>query len=126
MDRYAPADNEDVRPIRLIVLTLAAVLLATASAGAHVPKPRIIHGAAPTRAWPAMTSVLLTKSSGDYYLCGGTLISARWVLPAGPCASDDNGPPLPAGAFSLRVGSTSRDMGGTARRVRAAVRPPAY
>jgi trypsin len=114
-----------VRPLRLIVLAFAAVLLTPGPASATGFTPRIINGSAPTQAWPAQTSVLFQKGSNGY-ACGGTLLSARWVLTAGHCATDDNGSALTANAFSLRVGSTSRYSAGTVRLVDQAIRHPGY
>jgi hypothetical protein len=114
--------------VRLIVLALAAVLLAAVPASAQergAAVPRIINGYAPTQAWPAQTSVLFTKG-GLSYVCGGTLLSAHWVLTAGHCATDDVGAALPPTAFSLRVGGTSRYSGGTTAPVDEVVRHPNY
>ena len=75
--------------------------------------------------WPAQASVRFADGARAY-ACGGTLVSARWVLTAGHCATADSGAVVPARAYVLRVGSRRADRGGRIMGVDRVVRHPAY
>lgn len=95
----------DKRTLR-VLLALTAGLLLCAPAGAGAQQTRIINGT-PSPAWPAQTSVYHEPSNR---VCGGTLISARWVLTAGHCVTF-GGSVLPANGFRLHIGGVSRGFG---------------
>ena len=95
----------DKRTLRaLLALTAGLLLCFPAAAGAQ--QARIINGT-PSPAWPAQTSVYHEPSNR---VCGGTLISARWVLTAGHCVTF-GGSVLPANGFRLHIGGVSRGFG---------------
>lgn len=96
----------DKRTLRAL-LALTAGLLLCAPAGAGAQQTRIVNGT-PSEVWPAQTSVYHVPSGK---VCGGTLVSARWVLTAGHCVTWGSGAVRAAGDFRLRIGTTSRGFG---------------
>jgi trypsin len=116
----------------LVLLTaLAALLVAALPAAAATPPPRspgvgerIINGHAPSRAWPAQVSVELSIPPKTF-VCGGTLVSARWILTAGHCATDATGAVLPASAITVNIGGTTR-VNGTPIAVDNVIKDPSF
>lgn len=66
---------------------------------------------------PYQVSVLSYGS----HTCGGSIISPRWVLTAGHCASTTDNPWL-----QLRAGSTDRNKGGQVLKLNRVVQHPSY
>ena len=97
--------------LRLTLLLAACLLGSPAAAGAAAAREaaageaRIVGGTLATRPWPAQGYLELTTPSATYS-CGGTLVSGRWFLTAGHCATDDNGSALGAAAFTVTLGRT--------------------
>src|SRR5688572_7848286 len=91
------ADNHAVhhRSLRALLALVAAMLVWTPVA-VGAPQPRIINGTLPSQPWPAQTSVFHSPSTS---VCGGTLVSARWVLTAGHCV-------ITTGTYTLNIGGT--------------------
>ncbi len=100
---------------RLLALCLA--LLAFDAPNAQVQDSRVIGGHNASEGdWPFQTLVVSERG-----VCGGTLIAPNWVVTAAHCTTDDKtNRPIPAEAFTLRIGSIYPKAGGemhTARRV---------
>ncbi len=116
---------------RIVVLAVLAGLLSLPAQSAA--EPRIINGGLPSQAWPAQVSLhhgFLISPSG---FCAGTLVSARWILTAGHCVTNNTGNERPSGDWNFttesaksRVGATARTSGGTAITVDQVVRHENY
>jgi hypothetical protein len=86
---------------------LAAVCWCAPASAAQAP--RIINGDATSAGeYPAQGLLELDTSEGTF-VCGGSLVSNRYFLTAGHCATDiDSTTPLPASAFTVKLGKTRK------------------
>ena len=118
------------RIVSLLLVTLsvsaAAVHAGPVAADDSAPgprDPRIIGGTqAPAGAWPSQAALLFHDEPSNYYgqYCGGTVLSATWILTAAHCLFfDDNGDafPLVPSEVDVLTGTQNLSSGGT--RVRA-------
>ncbi|KAK9695315.1 Trypsin [Popillia japonica] len=107
----------------MIAFILGAVLLATANAGiprAAVPRldGRIIGGSSvDISQYPYQVSLLWWGS----HICGGSIISASYVVTAAHCTDGSS-----ASSLSIRAGSSTRNSGGTVVGVSALNQHPSY
>ncbi|KAK9751337.1 Trypsin [Popillia japonica] len=107
----------------MIAFILGAVLLATANA--NVPEPfsprldgRIVGGSSvDISKHPYQVSLLLLGS----HVCGGAIISEKYVVTAAHCTYRTS-----TEAFSVRVGSSIRNSGGTVVKVEAIYQHPNF
>lgn len=111
---HATTERNGVRWRRLGLLA-ACVLAAgapAASASAAEYQNRIVGGsAAAPNAWPSQAHI--TGSQGILLTgCGGSLLSARYVITAAHCVNNSFGGTLAASAFTVRLGSNQSDSGG--------------
>jgi secreted trypsin-like serine protease len=99
-------------PLTLLCALLAALALVTTAGAATSTPPhsRIVGGSAAAEgAWPAQGYLTLQRSDGQY-ACGGSLVSARWFLTAGHCASNADGSVLAPSAFKITLGVANRNL----------------
>jgi secreted trypsin-like serine protease len=92
--------------------------------GDRLLKPRIVGGLpAPVGAYPWLVSIGkagIPQSIGHF--CGGTLISANWVVTAAHCLEDVRS----ADQLQIKYGSNSLTSGGTVVKVTAMTRHPQW
>jgi secreted trypsin-like serine protease len=115
---------------RFVVGLLIALAAAPAIAVAQqaLPAPRIVGGTPPTRAWPAQ-GYLEVVQIGAPKVCAGTLVSGRWFLTAGHCATQSGSSvKLDATAFTVSLGESDiTQFSGPERfAVDAVLRDPLY
>jgi secreted trypsin-like serine protease len=109
-------------------LAIAGLVATSAAAGAQTtdpprPQPRIVGGTeAPPGAWPSQAGLLFHDEPDNFFAqyCGGTVISATWVLTAGHCMFLDDGSPIPLAASQVDVLTGTQDLQHGGTRTRAA------
>ena len=113
------------RAVLALAAILGVLLASPAAADAARFQTRIVGGGDATRPWPAQGYLTIQRPDGTF-ACGGTLVSGRWLLTAAHCVTDPaDTSVLPAGAFTVRLGSANRTLG-TLFRVSDVVRHSLY
>ncbi|MAX55043.1 MAG: peptidase [Alcanivoracaceae bacterium] len=77
----------------LRLLLLGVLLVPFPASSAQTASPRIVGGSdAPEGYWPWMAKIYI-QDDGKTFLCGGSLISSRWVLTAAHCMERSSSTP---------------------------------
>lgn len=86
-----------------LVLFFLILFISPVQAGAEKVQTKIVGGVeAPTGSWPSIAAVYKNEGSSTY-LCGGSVVSSRWILTAGHCSYG-----AAPNAFSIVLGSNNR------------------
>ncbi len=100
---------------------MAGQLPQTSRSSAHAIEPRIVGGTtAAAGAWP--WQVALDVGGG---LCGGSLLSSRWVVTAAHCI-DESGVTISPAGITVRAGSLSLGSGGQSVGVSRIIKHASY
>ena len=93
------------------------------------PQPQIVGGQAAAPAeWPWQVAVIVSGSTPiNGQFCGGSLITADWVVTAAHCVTDGNGAPVVTSDFYVQTGITTLSTNsGAASTVAGAVVHPGF
>jgi secreted trypsin-like serine protease len=94
---------------RFVVGLLIALAAAPPIAAAQqaLPTARIVGGTPPTQVWPAQGYLEVVQPIGAPKVCAGTLVSGRWFLTAGHCATQSGSSvKLEPTAFTVNLGES--------------------
>ncbi|XP_017478063.1 PREDICTED: serine protease SP24D-like [Rhagoletis zephyria] len=114
----------NIAPLLLLYYFGCAIAVALqALAPPELPSARIVGGKnAAEDQFPHQVSL---QVAGQHY-CGGSIISANYVVTAAHCVIGDQGQTLPASMVTLRAGSTQIHSGGVLVRIAKIIIHPLY
>ncbi len=131
------ADQRTLTVVRRSAVAMAAVIAVIAVRVAWAddplpvpgvaPQPQIVGGQAAAPAeWPWQVAIVVSGSTpAEGQFCGGSLITADWVVTAAHCVTAGNGAPLPTSVYYVQAGITtlSANTGAASNVVSAVVHP---
>ncbi|KAL9970706.1 hypothetical protein ACROYT_G023118 [Oculina patagonica] len=95
--------------VLLVLASLSAFLALCQGCGVRHFTSRVVGGVdAPQHSWPWQISLRMTRQGRTMHICGGSLISDRWVVTASHCVVNDRDQPNSPKKYTVVVGAHER------------------